>query len=62
MTPTTIVIIEKFVLGYNWDNEKVSMNICIRMTIGPRPYGHPQKIPAMGRVKPCFHGSGLGYG
>ncbi|AES80985.1 hypothetical protein MTR_7g087240 [Medicago truncatula] len=36
------------------------------MAIGPRPYGHLQKIPALGRVKPRFHGSGAdngcGYG
>jgi len=25
MIPTTIIIIEKVVLGYNWDNEKVSL-------------------------------------
>ncbi|KEH43948.1 hypothetical protein MTR_1g105685 [Medicago truncatula] len=32
------------------------------MAIGPKPYGHPQKIPAMGRVKYRFHGSGAGNG
>ena len=30
------------------------------MTIGPRPDGHPQEKPAMGRVKPRFYGYGLG--
>jgi len=29
MTSTTIVIIEKIVYEYNWDNEKVSINIFI---------------------------------
>ena len=37
-------------------------NLMIGMTIGPRPDGHPQKIPAMGRVKPRFYGYGLGSG
>jgi len=32
-----------------------------RMEIGPKPNRHPQKIPAMGKVKPCFHGSGYGH-
>ena len=32
------------------------------MTIGPRFYGHPQKIPTMDRVKPRFMGLGLGMG
>jgi len=32
------------------------------MAIGPKPYGHPQKIPTMGRVKPRFMGLGLGMG
>jgi len=35
--------------------------ILVGMTIGPKSYRHPQKIPAMGRVKLHFHGSGLGY-
>ncbi|AES64854.1 hypothetical protein MTR_2g031400 [Medicago truncatula] len=30
------------------------------MAIGPRPYGHLQKISAMGRVKPRPIGSGKG--
>jgi len=29
MTPTTILIIEKIVLGYNLDNEKVNIDILI---------------------------------
>jgi len=29
MTPTIIFIMEKVVEGYNWDNEKVSINIFI---------------------------------
>jgi len=32
------------------------------MAIGPRLYGHPQKIATMGRVKPRFIGLGLGMG
>jgi len=32
------------------------------MAIGPRLYGHPQKIPTMGRVKSRFMGLGLGIG
>ena len=32
------------------------------MTIGPRLYGHPQKIPTIGRVKSRFMGLGLGIG
>jgi len=34
----------------------------IGMAIGPRSDGHPQKIPAIGRVKPRFLGYGHGYG
>jgi len=30
------------------------------MAIGPRLDGHPQKIPAMDRVKPRFYGYELG--
>jgi len=30
--------------------------------IGSRPDGHPQKISAMGRIKPHFHEYGLRSG
>jgi len=33
MTQTTIFIIEKVVLEYNWNNEKVSINILIYFVI-----------------------------
>jgi len=32
------------------------------MAIGLRPYGYPQKIPTMGRVKSRFCGFGHGSG
>ena len=34
----------------------------IGMAIGPIPYGHLQKRPTLGRVKPRFMGLGLGMG
>ncbi|AES63917.1 hypothetical protein MTR_2g014810 [Medicago truncatula] len=34
----------------------------LRMAIGPRLDGYPQKIPTMGRVKPRFHGYGESAG
>jgi len=38
----------------------VEWYVATGMAIGPDPHGYAQKIPAMGRAKPCFHGSGFG--
>jgi len=36
--------------------------VSLGMAIEPRPYGYPQKIPTMGRVKFRIYGMGTGLG
>jgi len=53
--------------GNKGDASQWSQSLCtgstctVGMAIGPSPDGHPQKIPATGRIKPRFLGHGYGY-
>ena len=45
---------------YHKGVEEFNNALRVGMTIGPRSYGYSQKIPTMGRVKPCFMSLGTG--